>query len=142
MVYGLLHGVAVCVNRWRRKSHGRSDGDPPLGRWAWLWRFLLTFHFVVFARILFRAPDFTVAMEVVEALLRAEWAWPRFSSLCWALLVLGYALHGVRSSAERRVRSIFVRGGPGFWALGLGAIAALCMKIGAGESIAFVYYRF
>jgi len=142
VVYGLLHGVAVCLNRWMRKSHGRKAGELPPGAWAWFWRFLVTFHFVVFARILFRAPDFGMSLEVVEALLRADWAWPRFSSLCWILLFLGYALHGVGDSVERKVRSLFVRGGPGFWAVGLGLLAALCMKIGDGESLAFVYYRF
>jgi len=43
---------------------------------------------------------------------------------------------------ERRLRTAFVKGGPGMWALGLGAVAAACLGVGTGEVVAFVYYQF
>ena len=86
--------------------------------------------------------QFRVVVREELAVLRAEWAWPRYSAFCWLLLLLGYGAHGVRESWERRLRVAFVRGGPGLWALGLSLVAAMCLKVGTGELIAFVYYQF
>ncbi|MCA9513371.1 MAG: MBOAT family protein [Myxococcales bacterium] len=103
VVYGGLHATAMCVNRWRRKRAER------LGRvketftaWGTSWRVFLTLHFVVLARILFRAgsyagdPDvvpFDKAGDVFAALFRGTYTDVTLTPWLIALLVGAYLWH-------------------------------------------------
>jgi alginate O-acetyltransferase complex protein AlgI len=142
VLYGLIHGLAVCVNRALRKKHGRHPEDALPGIWAWTWRFLLTFHFVVLARILFRASDFSVATDIASGLLGSYALLPRFSILAMGILFLGYLFHFTPLGLERRLRDVFRQAGPGFWTLGLSLVAALCLLFGSDQMLAFEYYQF
>jgi len=142
VLYGLLHGVAVCINRALRKRHGRRPEDPLPSAWGWTWRFLLTFHFVVFARILFRSENFSVVHEITSGLLGSYTLLPRFSMLAMAILGLGYLFHFSPLRLERRLGELFRRSGPGFWTLGLSVVAALCILFGSDQMLAFEYYQF
>lgn len=142
VVYGLLHGGAVAVNRVIRSRTGRRPDDPLPGVWAWTWRFLLTFHFVVLARVLFRSPDFDTSWLYVLGLLEGSWQLPRFSVLAWVMLALGYLVHFSpdrwQDWAERR----FTVGGPMIWAAVLAVVGATCLLLGTGEQLSFIYYEF
>jgi len=142
VIYGLLHGTAVCVNRWQRKRAGRSaDADPTEG-WPWLWRMLLTLHFVVLARILFRADDLTGAAAYARALLNPTLAIPRFSYTAILALVIGYAAHYTPERWEKRMQEGFLASGPLGWALLLLGVGAACAWLGTGEKLSFIYYSF
>jgi len=142
VVYGLLHGSAVAINRVIRSRTGRRPGDPLPGWWAWTWRFLLTFHFVVLARILFRSPDFATSWTYLLGLMEGTFVMPRFSMLAWAMLALGYAIHFSPDAWQERLERRFAGAGPALWVLGLAAATALCMLLGTGEQLAFIYYQF
>ena len=142
VLYGLLHGLAVCVNRALRKGHGRRPEDALPSVWAWTWRFLLTFHFVVLARILFRSDDFSVVSDIAAGLAGNYALFPRFSALAMGILVLGYALHFSPLVYERRLKDVFRNAGPGFWTLSLSLVAALCLLFGSDQMLAFEYYQF
>ena len=142
VVYGLLHGAAVAINRVVRARTGRRPDDPLPGWWAWLWRFLLTFHFVVLARILFRSPDFATSWVYLLGLLEGTFVMPRFSMLAWAMLALGYLIHFSPESWQTSLEKRFAGAGPFLWVLGLAAVTALCMLLGTGEQLAFIYYQF
>jgi D-alanyl-lipoteichoic acid acyltransferase DltB (MBOAT superfamily) len=142
VVYGLLHGAAVSLNRIQRKRTGRRPDDSLPNAWAWAWRFLLTFHFVVLARILFRAPDFMSAWAYTEGLARLDWVLPRFSATAWVALIVGYVVHFSPERWRPLFESRFVRGGPVVWALALGGLAVAAATFGTGESLAFIYYDF
>ncbi len=143
VIYGLIHGSAMCVHRWFRKGHGRDPEDPaPGGWWGWTWRFLLTFHFVVVARILFRSPDLPTAWAYVQGLLHPAAVLPRFAPLAWIALLLGYAIHFTPNHWQSRIEAWFRRAGPVRWALAFAAVAAACAILGTGEQLAFIYYQF
>lgn len=142
VVYGLIHGSAMCVHRAFRKHHGRDPDDIPPGWWAWTWRWLLTFHFVVLARVLFRSPDFPTTWEYVSGLLDDTMLMPRFAPL--ALLVMAAGL-GIHLSPERwqvRAEALFEKAGPLGWAAVLACVAVACVTLGTGEQLSFVYYSF
>lgn len=142
VIYGLLHGTAVCVNRWTRKRAGRpSDADPKQG-WPWLWRMLITLHFVVLARILFRADDLSNAADYARALLNPTLAIPRFSYTALLMLALGFASHYTPERWERSLQERFVETGPLGWALLLLCVGAGCAWLGTGEQLSFIYYSF
>jgi alginate O-acetyltransferase complex protein AlgI len=74
LLWGLLHGAALCfvhLEHWLLKRHkARIPG--------WL-GILLTFNFVTFAWIYFRAPNISVAHHVMVALVKSRWYdWSQF----------------------------------------------------------------
>ena len=147
VVYGCLHGTAVGINRWQRKRSGRRPGDPMPGEgiariWAWTWRFLLTFHFVVLARILFRTEDLEHAWELVHGLTDTSLLMPRFAPLAWAVFAFGWALHFTPEAWRDRSEVWFKQQNPLVWAVLAAVIGGLALTAGSGDSLAFVYYQF
>jgi alginate O-acetyltransferase complex protein AlgI len=142
VVYGTLHGLAQCINRFQRKRTGRKPGDPLPGAWAWAWRWALTFHFVVLARILFRAKDLAAAQEVLTGLLDPTFLMPRFSPLAFAVLGLGYASHFLPESWSTRAEAAFRRQHPLVWVVAAALVAVAVKRLSTGDDLAFVYYQF
>ena len=142
VIYGALHGGAMCLQRALRKRHGRAPGATPPGWHARAWRVLATFHFVVLARVLFRAPDLATAMAFGTGLWDPTFVLPRFSQLSWAVLVLAFAIHFSPSEWVERTRTWFTARHPIAQAGLLAAVGAACLTFGTGEQLAFVYYQF
>ena len=142
VIYGTLHGSAVCFCRWRRKTTGRRPDDPHKTPLHWLLGWAVTFHFVVLARILFRAEDLGGAWEILSGLQRLEFLMPRYSPTVWMTFLLGFALHFSPSDLAARLEARFRALPPAVWA-GAAAATGLAMALfGSGDSLAFVYYQF
>ena len=144
VIYGTLHGSAVSINRWQRKRTGRMPGQSFDNRWSWLWRFLLTFHFVVVARILFGTKSIVDAWDYFLGLGDLEWVLPRFySPLPFAVLALGYAWHFTpREWTDERIKSLFISLPTPAKALVVGTSTLLCWQLTKNAPIAFAYYEF
>ena len=142
VVYGLIHGSVMCVQRFFRKRHGRKAGEAPPGWWPWTWRVLLTFHFVVVARVLFRARDFPTAKAYFLGLFDPTFVMPRFSHLGWAVLVIAFAIHFSPTPWVERAKRWFMAQPATVQALVIGATGVACLTLGTGEQLAFVYYQF
>ena len=139
VVYGGLHGIAVGVNRWWKR---RPAWTEPRGA-GLVWRWALTFQFIVIARILFRADDLDHAWRIGAALTEKwEPAMPRYSLHAWAVLALGYAVHWSPKSWMLSVRNGFSLTSPVLWGLALAATAFAAVRFGVGDSLAFIYYSF
>ncbi len=142
VIYGGIHGSAMILHRALRKRHGRDPDEVPPGRWAGFWRWCLTFHFVVLARILFRSPDFDTSGEYFRGLFDTTTLMPRFAPLALVLMLVGFAIHmspeGWQDKAKLQFRSL----DPVAQALVLTAVAAACLLLGTGEQLSFVYYSF
>ena len=66
VIWGGLHGSAMVWERWRRDRRGPVERIET--RWA-TWRArIVTFHFVCFAWIFFRADSFTAAWDMIAGL--------------------------------------------------------------------------
>lgn len=141
LLYGLLHGVAVSINRWWRKS-GPGKGAPPPTGFGVVWRFALTFHFVVLARILFRAPNLTDAWAVTTALANTTLSIPRWSVHAWIVLVLGFAAHFTPAGWTLRFRSAFASLPLVVQGLLLALTGWACVEWGPGDTLAFIYHDF
>lgn len=139
VVYGCLHGLAVSVNRYLRKGKEAVVAPGVLGTAC---RWLLTFHFVVLARILFRSDSLTHAAQVAGALTRFEWSFPRFSVHAWVVLVVGYVVHLTPRAWLHRARDTFAAQSAVVQGVFLAAVAAAAARWGAGDSLSFIYYDF
>ena len=107
---------------------------------------LITFHFVVLARVFFRAPDFQTARAFIGALLDWDGHWIReglATPWVWAALVFGTLYHFTPTKwvsdyalrAFRRVPGVLL--GLGFVGLSYGL-----MKLMEGGPRAFIYFQF
>lgn len=136
VIWGAIHGAALVVERfvlgWR---------DAPRSAGAAALRWLVTFHVVVIAFVLFRAPDLATVGAMASALLSgvaAEATTPRLL----ALLALGLGLHFLPGDLRERSEAVMARLHP--LALGLLAGLALLAVLYAGpEGVApFIYFQF
>ncbi|MCB9780965.1 MAG: MBOAT family protein [Alphaproteobacteria bacterium] len=142
VVYGTLHGLAVAYCRLRRKQTGRRPDDPLPSAWSWLWRWFFTFHFVVLARILFRAEDLSSSWALFTELFDPTFLMPRYSMLAWGMFGLGYLIHFTPMRWSQQAEAWFKARHPAVWALVAAAVGAGCLSLGGGEQLAFIYYQF
>lgn len=141
VVYGLLHGCAVSINRWWRKSGPGGTLPEPRGLGV-AWRWFLTFQFVVLARILFRATDLDHAAQVGLRLFDLTPGLPRYSVHATAVLGLGYAIHFTPRAWVREARTRFAALPPPAWGVLLALTAWACATWGPGDTLAFIYHDF
>ncbi len=143
LIYGLLHGTAVCMYRWMREQpawqgwSGRHPWQASAGGW------LLTFTFVVMARILFKTPTFEDAALLWNSLLYSELsAWPRFGPTFWICLTVGTLGCFMPNHWKMPIQRAFER----LPAIAQGLLFAAVLMLGAqlsdGQALAFIYRQF
>ena len=146
VIYGCLHGTAVSINRWQRKRTGRKAGMPFPNAFAWFWRFFLTFHFVVLARILFKATDLTIAQEYFFLLWDNPLPFFSFKQdvRYLAIALIGFAIHFSPEKWEETIRRTFSNT-PFFVQAFLAAIVGgtcLWWLSNSEHASTFIYYSF
>jgi D-alanyl-lipoteichoic acid acyltransferase DltB (MBOAT superfamily) len=137
VLWGMIHGAALVVERyllgWR---------EAPRSLAATVLRWAVTFHVVVIAFVLFRAPDMATVAAMAQALV-ADVALPEVTTpRLLALAALGLGLHflpgDLRQRLERRVGRLHP--------LALGALAGtvlLLILLAGPEGVApFIYFQF
>ena len=139
--YGLLHAVAMCVNRYFRVNLNRRR-DPAVTAWGRSWRVLLTLNFIVLARIFFRCQSFDHAWEVLAALAQGTGGFSLMTPLLWTMLLGSYLLHWTpqrwtAAQAERFERFPALVQGPAF-----AALVIFVMRRAVSDGVPFVYFRF
>jgi len=139
VVWGALHGVALAVTRmWQRSRPAPSHST---GAGAWI-ATALTFHFVCFAWIFFRAPTLPHAALVLAQIARGSWTMDHIAPKVVLVLAGAAALHLFPRSAETIVRDAFVRTSPVLRGLVLAAAAVLLHIVAAAKPEPFVYGQF
>ncbi len=142
VLYGVLHALAIMLNRLqnRRRVKGWTHDLQPW--WQNAWKVALTLHFVVLARILFRAPGLAAAGDVAQALLTSDWSLARVDNGVWAILVLGYALHFSPPDLAERVRRQFVALPAYAQGVALALLAVGMAAVAETEIVPFIYFQF
>jgi alginate O-acetyltransferase complex protein AlgI len=138
LIWGVLHGLALgVVFAWKRV---RRVPSPHL--WAKALGILITFHFVCFTWIFFRASTFENALGILRGLGSLSWGTENLTPLVLGVLVLAAALHALPLewfdvSADLAARMPFwVQG------LALGGLVLLIQTLAGRGSAPFVYGNF
>lgn len=142
VIWGALHGLALGVHRFFREYF--APGAYPMPRFI---AQLLTFHFVCFCWIFFRADNVQTATEVLNQIATQFdiSILPEFVSgyrYVLALMVLGYALHFLPKSVENWSEAVMARmplAGKLAWLL---AVILLMTQIQSAEVQPFIYFQF
>jgi len=84
IVWGALHGIALAVHKLVMELFPRSKDKPA----SFVWRIIsivLTFHFVTFCWIFFRANSFETALNIIYNIADLEYDWD-----AWQTIIQGY----------------------------------------------------
>jgi D-alanyl-lipoteichoic acid acyltransferase DltB (MBOAT superfamily) len=138
LIWGALHGLALgVVFAWKRR---RTVPSPAL--WAKLLAGLLTFHFVCFTWIFFRAATLPAALQILRGLAAHTWSLANVTLPVALVLVAAAALHCLPPSLFDRARrlSAWVP----FWVQGLtlAALILILQTLAGRGSAPFVYGNF
>lgn len=142
IIWGALHGLALAVERWWKETFGPGKG---LLRKALSG--LLTFHFVCFCWIFFRAENLDIVYSMLHQIafdFRPE-IFPDFMTgyatvIFW--MTLGYGLHFLPASTERWGERAVTALPLAFKALLITAVVVLVMQIKSAEVQPFIYFQF
>ena len=141
VIWGLLHGLGLSVVflwvRWR-KARGVGKGSV----WGRVIGGLITFHFVCFAWIFFRAENVPQALDVLRQISAHTVSAENLSGRVLLVLVAAAVLHCIPQTFFERLEKLATK--LPFWVQG-GALAALVLVIQnlAGKGSApFVYGKF
>jgi alginate O-acetyltransferase complex protein AlgI len=141
VVWGTLHGVALAATRMWQRSRPEPESSPSSGVSRWI-ATALTFHFVCFAWIFFRAPTLSHAALVLDQLARGRWTMDHIAPKVVLVLVAAMALHLFPRRAEEVVRDAFVRASPVVRGVVLAAAAVLVHLAASAKPEPFVYGQF
>ncbi len=142
----------MVINRMLRKRRERLGVKLELDWWGVSWRVFLTLHFVMFARILFRAgieaqkpggDPFGKVDAVVTALSQGTYDTVTvMTPLLWALLIGSYLWHWTPRRWTEATFTGFQRMPAYAQGLVVGAAILLVVLFASGRPIPFQYFRF
>lgn len=143
LIWGLLHGSALgLVFAWSRWKQGRLGRAHQSAWWGRILGGLLTFHFVCFAWIFFRATSLSNAVEILRGLGDLSSATGNLTPLLLGVLLLAAVLHSLPPrwfdlTARWAARAPFWLQG-----LALAGLVLLIQTLAGRGSAPFVYGNF
>jgi len=139
VLWGALHGVGQMATRIWQRAVGRDRARTAWGRVATIF---LTFHFVCFAWIFFRAEDLSVALNLLRVLFSFIGGAPNLAPQVAAVLLLGYALHFLPEKLEGLLRANFARLPASAQGLALFVLIVVLYSVTSSDVVPFIYYQF
>jgi alginate O-acetyltransferase complex protein AlgI len=138
VVWGGLHGAALAVGR-ALERRGVAAPRTGLPRAA---ATFVTFHFVCFAWIFFRADSFAGASRMLAQLATLSTFHPNLPAPLLAVLGVGLASHFIPEDWYARLRDGFVRLPAPVQGVALFGTAVLLRQIESADAVPFVYFQF
>jgi len=144
LVWGALHGAALATEHYVA-DHRRRRGMPPRtsGILGSLVGRLLTFEFVVFAWIFFRAGSLGAAGEIIAATFTGWGQLPAFSWLVVLAVAAGLGLQYVPPGLTDRLQGFLSRRRPVWQGLVFGVVLFAVVEVFGAEGVSnFIYIGF
>jgi D-alanyl-lipoteichoic acid acyltransferase DltB (MBOAT superfamily) len=104
VIWGLLHGIALAVQRAWQIWRGSSSSPH---WWARAARTFATVQFVCFAWIFFRAASFDSALAVLERLTSLTYSTGNVHAEYWIVLLLAALMHYAPAEWQKRCRDLY-----------------------------------
>ncbi|MGN6293683.1 MAG: MBOAT family O-acyltransferase [Chitinophagaceae bacterium] len=114
IIWGSLHGISLAIHKIWMLLTGRAFKNVKNSWWYNALAILLTFHFVCFCWVFFKAADFDTALAMLHQIGYdfTLSVWPAFANNYWPVLVmmgLAYILHAIPDDYADRVINRFRR---------------------------------
>lgn len=144
ILWGGLHGAALAVHKMFSDFTGNAQSQKVV--WNILGT-LLTFHFVCFCWIFFRAPDMQVAWQVLSQIFTqfSIHVFPEFVvgyKAVLSLMVIGYVLHFIPKSIEQKAEDAVTNMPLAFKTALLVAMIILVIQTKSAGIQPFIYFQF
>lgn len=147
IVWGALHGLALAVHKiFMEFFPSKKDKRP-----NFLWRFfsiVITFHFVVFCWIFFRARDFETALQVINNIGQLTFEPELWKTIVlgyknvFGLMLFGYVWHFLPDSFTNGMKSVFDKTPLLVKAIILGFVYWIVYATAVAGSQPFIYFQF
>jgi|SRR5579871_5540229 len=138
VVWGALHGAALSIVHWIRPVLARHTMQPP--RWLGIF---LTFNFVTWGWIYFRAPSVASAHRLIRDLFPVPWpTGSQLGQFAFPLLLLGSFALLHRFDSHAHVRFALRRVRPALYWPAIGLCWLLAITLSQGSSAKFIYFDF
>jgi alginate O-acetyltransferase complex protein AlgI len=139
VIWGGLHGAALAATRMWQRWRGEERVSSALGRGVAV---LLTFHFVCFAWVFFRAPTLPHATQLLRCLARGGWTLEHISPRVLAYVAIGLGAQWIPCAWFERAREAFVRTPAPVQGLVLAAAAVGIHLAANAKVVPFIYGQF
>ncbi|PLW92858.1 MAG: membrane-bound O-acyltransferase family protein [Marinilabiliales bacterium] len=144
VVWGGMHGVGLAFDKlWTRYVSPRLKKSVVRSVISWF----ITFHFVVFLWIFFRAKDFDTAWLMISQVFGSmDWAYlmPFWDvrQLFVILLFVGFAIHAIPSQLFPKMEKIYVKSHFILKALAFIVLIQLVIQLKSENVQPFIYFQF
>jgi len=140
VVWGALHGVGLAVVRLWQSVHGKPAGPPqPARRFASIF---LTFHYVAFAWIFFRAPSVEGAVTMLSRIASGTVSFANVSGSFWMVLAIAFTGHYLPDRWYAASLNLYVRAPFYAQAAALAALVVGLQYVATTGATPFIYNRF
>jgi alginate O-acetyltransferase complex protein AlgI len=114
IVWGALHGIALALHKLYKDKRGNFLNRYEGKSWLNIFSVLLTFHFVCFCWIFFKAENFTIANNLIYQLSHdfSLDVWPQFFAnykTVLGMMLLAFILHAIQDNYADQVIQRFKR---------------------------------
>jgi D-alanyl-lipoteichoic acid acyltransferase DltB (MBOAT superfamily) len=138
VVWGALHGFGLAVVRLWQSWRGTAKATG----WRLYLYIVLTFHYVAFAWIFFRAPDFETAWSILERIGSLTVSFVNVSPELWMILGIGVLAHYVPKTWYEFSVNAYVRAPFYAQAALLAALVVGLQYVARTGAAPFIYQRF
>ena len=140
LIWGALHGAALVVDHsYRRSGFYRRYGRQP---WAVVIDWAVTFHFVCFCWLFFRAPSLDAATQFLSGIVTDNGAPSTMPAVVWPLIAAGAVTQFVPPDLRARLGARLDASGEAA-TIGFGAAALyLVVVMAPSASAPFIYFQF
>ena len=144
IIWGAFHGIALVISRIWRSAIGEKLFSDRISR---ILGVFITFHFVTFCWIFFRAPDLDsvgiMLTQIIENFSPGSYSTvlPAYGSV-FLLIIVGYMIHLLPEVTKEVYRGYFIRiplAGQMFVLL---VVAVLLYQMRTTDVQPFIYFRF
>jgi alginate O-acetyltransferase complex protein AlgI len=138
VIWGALHGVGLAVVRlWQSwKGTAKAVG------WVRYVNIFITFHFVCYAWIYFRAPDFATASAIVGRIGSHTVSFVNVSPGLWLIFAIGLLAHYVPKAWYDFTLNLYIRAPFYAQAVALAALVIGLQYVAQTGATPFIYNRF
>lgn len=149
IVWGALHGLALACHKLFMEVFPESPDTPKWWKRTWhVFSVFITFHFVSFCWIFFRAKDFDTALAVLRNIAGLKWDPEKWQVLFEAykpvvlLLFLGFLWHFLPKSLLNSMGRLFSAAPVIVKAAGLGFVFWVVYATASAGPQPFIYFQF
>jgi len=149
VVWGGLHGAALAIDKLRISIFGKGNPDERgMGHYlARILGWIITFNFVSFTWIFFRARGFAAAGTIIGRIIYdfnapIFWQWISGYSLVAILIAYGYLIHFIPHGVDRSFDRLLKRTPLVFQSLLLAIVIWVLFQARSADIQPFIYFQF